>query len=69
VRTLRCRSLDRPQLRQCAFANSPAIHARDACLLLRRNIFKKINAQSTCDMGRISVFIKVDLLDVIDAFV
>ena len=45
------------------------MHARDARLLLPRNIFKKINAQSTCDMVRISVFIKVDLLDVIDAFV
>ena len=51
------------------FANSPAMHARDARLLLSRNIFKKINAWSTRDMVRMSVFIKADLLDVIDAFV
>jgi hypothetical protein len=43
--------------------------ARDARLLLSRNIFKKINASSTYDMARISVFITADLLDVIDAFV
>jgi len=33
------------------------MHARDARLLLSRNIFKKINAWSTRDMVRISVFI------------
>jgi len=32
-------------------------------------VFAKINALSTYDMGRISVFIKADLLDVINAFV
>jgi hypothetical protein len=34
------------------------MHARDARLLLSRNIFKKTNASSTYDMGRISVFLR-----------